>query len=54
MRLANCSITKAYKGCYIHQKTDGSYAWQDLSFKVHKASSWRACQVAITRYRKAR
>ncbi len=52
MKLVSCAYTASYKGCFIHQHTDGSFTWQS-SKGIHKAKSWRAAQLAITRYLKA-
>mgnify|MGYP006948852698 CR=1 FL=1 len=50
MKLVSCSITASYKGCWIHQHTDGSFSWQSTDLTSHRANSWRAAQIAITRH----
>lgn len=45
-----CGFTAAYKGCFIHQLTDGSFSWQSNDHQVRPARSWRAAQIAITRF----
>jgi hypothetical protein len=49
MKLSSCAFTASYKGCYIHQLTDGTFTWQDRDLKVMQAKSWRSAQIAITR-----
>lgn len=53
MRTKSCGYTAGYKGCFIHQHVDGSFSWQSPDYKSHPAKSWRAAQLAITRYLKA-
>ena len=54
MKLKSCAFTAAYKGGYIHQRTDGLFAAQfkdkrsDLYF-TKEFKSWRACQLFITK-----
>lgn len=52
MKLQSCAITASYKGCWIHQRTDGSFSWQTSDYSVVKAKSWRAAQLAITAWLK--
>ena len=54
MKLKSCAFTKSYKGCYLHQRTDGTYSWTDLDHGAHPAKSWRAAQLAVTAYLKKR
>ena len=50
MKLKSCAFTQSYKGCYIHQHTDGQFSWSDPDHGVHYVKSWRAAQLAITAY----
>ncbi len=47
--MQSCAFTASYKGCFIHQLTDGTFTWQSHDYRVRPASSWRAAQIAITR-----
>lgn len=44
------SVTRRYKGCWIHQAVDGSITWQTPDYRIARARSWRAAQLAITRH----
>lgn len=44
------SLTVQYKTGFIHQLTDGRFSWQSPDLKVRYVKSWRAAQIAITRY----
>jgi len=48
MKLVLCAVTQVYKGCFIHQHTDGTFTWQDRHLVSRPAKSWRAAQMAIT------
>ena len=52
MKLKSCAITVRYKGCWIHQNTDGSFSWQTPNFESYQVKSWRSAQIAITSYLK--
>lgn len=53
-----CLVTRHYKGnCYIHSKfVRGTEVieWTDDQHKNHAATSWRAAQLAITKYLKGK
>lgn len=48
--LKSCAFTAPYKGCFIHQLTDGTFTWLSQDNKVTQVKSWRAAQLAITRH----
>ncbi len=53
MKLVSCAFTQSYKGCFIHQLTDGTFSWQDKHLVSRPAKSWRAAQLAITDWLKS-
>ncbi len=45
-------LTQGYKGCWIHQAINGEITWQTPDYRVFKAKSWRAAQLAIARWKR--
>ncbi len=52
--LKSCAFTASYKGCFIHQHTDGRFSWLSQDHRSHPAKTWAGAQRAITRHLAAR